>query len=76
MARRGENINKRKDGRYEGRYVIWRTAQGHTKFGYVYRRTWYIHAGGDRRKGHLHPLRPARQRLPSVQAERQQVRED
>lgn len=34
MARRGENIYKRKDGRYEGRYVIGRTAQGRTKFGY------------------------------------------
>lgn len=36
MARRGENIYKRKDGRYEGRYVIGRTPEGRTKFGYVY----------------------------------------
>ena len=41
MARRGENIYKRKDGRYEGRYVIGRTAQGHTKFGYVYGRQYH-----------------------------------
>lgn len=36
MARRGENIYKRKDGRYEGRYVIGRTESGKTRFGYVY----------------------------------------
>jgi len=40
MARRGENIYKRKDGRYEGRYVIGRTADGRTRFGYVYRRKY------------------------------------
>ena len=36
MARRGENIYKRKDGRYEGRYVKGRTANGRTQFGYIY----------------------------------------
>lgn len=36
MARRGENIYKRKDGRYEGRYVIGRNNNGKTKFGYVF----------------------------------------
>ena len=36
MPRRGENIYKRKDGRYEGRYVIGRTGNGRTRFGYVY----------------------------------------
>lgn len=36
MARHGENIYKRKDGRYEGRYVIGRRSDGATKFGYVY----------------------------------------
>ena len=41
MSRRGENIYKRKDGRYEGRYVIGRTAQGRTKFGYVYGRQYH-----------------------------------
>ena len=38
MARRGENIYKRRDGRYEGRYVIGKTASGKTRFGYVYAR--------------------------------------
>lgn len=36
MARHGENIYKRKDGRYEGRYVIGKTLRGKTRFGYVY----------------------------------------
>ncbi len=40
MAKLGENIYKRKDGRYEGRYVIGRTPEGRTKFGYVYGRQY------------------------------------
>lgn len=36
MSRHGENIYKRKDGRYEGRYVIGKTPSGKTRFGYVY----------------------------------------
>lgn len=36
MARHGENIYKRKDGRYEGRYVIGKTTGGKTRFGYIY----------------------------------------
>lgn len=36
MARHGENIYRRKDGRYEGRYVIGKTISGKTRFGYVY----------------------------------------
>lgn len=36
MARHGENIYRRKDGRYEGRYVIGKTLAGKTKFGYIY----------------------------------------
>lgn len=35
MARHGENIYRRKDGRYEGRYVKGRE-NGKTRFGYVY----------------------------------------
>lgn len=40
MARHGENIYKRKDGRYEGRYVIGRNPNGTTKFGYVFGRQY------------------------------------
>jgi len=40
VSRRGENIYKRKDGRYEGRYVVGKTPQGKTRFGYVYGRQY------------------------------------
>ena len=36
MARHGEIIYKRKDGRYEGRYVTGKKSNGTTRFGYVY----------------------------------------
>lgn len=36
MCRHGENIYKRKDGRYEGRYVVGKKPDGKTKFGYVF----------------------------------------
>lgn len=36
MARHGENIYKRRDGRYEGRYVIGRKPDGKTRFGYIF----------------------------------------
>ncbi|MDO4389463.1 MAG: site-specific integrase [Eubacteriales bacterium] len=36
MPRHGENIYKRRDGRYEGRYVTGKTAAGKTSFGYIY----------------------------------------
>lgn len=40
MARRGENIYRRRDGRFEGRYVTGKTPAGKTRFGYVYARTY------------------------------------
>lgn len=36
MSKRGENIYKRKDGRWEGRYVKCRTLYGKIQYGYVY----------------------------------------
>ena len=36
MARRGENIRKRSDGRWEGRYIKGRSADGKPRWGYVY----------------------------------------
>lgn len=36
MAKRGENIYLRKDGRYEGRYVVGKKSNGKTAFGYIY----------------------------------------
>ena len=36
MARKGENIRKRKDGRWEARYQKGRKADGSILYGYVY----------------------------------------
>lgn len=40
MARRGENIYKRKDGRYEGRYIKYYDIFGKAVYGYVYSRSY------------------------------------
>lgn len=40
MSRRGENIYKRKDGRWEGRYIKNYTADNRAKYGYVYGKTY------------------------------------
>ena len=40
MARRGENIYKRKDGRYEGRYIKYYDISGKAIYGYVYSRRY------------------------------------
>lgn len=40
MSRKGENIYKRKDGRWEGRYIKTRTSAGKAVYGYVYARTY------------------------------------
>jgi len=40
MSRSGENIYKRKDGRWEARYIRSRTVKGKPKYGYVYAHTY------------------------------------
>lgn len=40
MPRKGENIYKRKDGRWEGRYKMGRKENGHLKYGYLYGPTY------------------------------------
>lgn len=40
MARTGENIYKRKDGRWEGRHIKLYDADGKPKYGYVYAKTY------------------------------------
>ena len=40
MARKGENIYKRKDGRWEGRYIRDRSPAGKAVYGYVYAHTY------------------------------------
>ena len=40
MSRKGENIYKRKDGRWEGRYIKARSQSGKAVYGYVYAPTY------------------------------------
>lgn len=40
MPRKGENIYKRKDGRWEGRYIKSRDGSGRAKYGYVYGKSY------------------------------------
>ena len=40
MARRGENIYKRKDNRWEGRYIKGYDPGGKIQFGYIYAKTY------------------------------------
>ena len=40
MARKGENIYKRKDERYEGRYIKGYKIDGTAKFCYLYGKTY------------------------------------
>lgn len=40
MARKGENIYKRKDGRWEGRYIKSRNQNGCIHYGYIYGKTY------------------------------------
>ena len=40
MPRKGENIYKRKDGRWEGRYAKSKSSSGKTNYGYVYGKTY------------------------------------
>ena len=40
MPRKGENIYKRKDGRWEGRYIKGRNQNGKALYGYVYAKSY------------------------------------
>ena len=40
MSRKGENIYKRKDGRWEGRYILSYNLSGKAKYGYVYAKSY------------------------------------
>ena len=67
MSRRGENIYKRKDGRYEGRYVIGKNEKGQTKFGYVYGRKYAdVHNRLVMKKAEHIPFQSKPQTLPLV----------
>lgn len=40
MSRKGENIYKRKDGRWEGRYIKSRSEAGKAQYGYIYAKSY------------------------------------
>ena len=40
MSRRGENIYKRKDGRWEARYIKWYSSDGKAIYGYLYAKSY------------------------------------
>lgn len=40
MPKKGENIYRRKDGRWEGRYIKGYHADGKARYGYVYGKTY------------------------------------
>lgn len=40
MPKKGENIYKRKDGRWEGRYIRSRDVNGKAEYGYIYGKTY------------------------------------
>lgn len=60
MSRRGENIYKRKDGRWEGRYQKGRTEAGKMKYGSVYGRSY------QETKQKLYPLKIKYQTLMNL----------
>ena len=41
MARKGLNIYKRKDGRWEARYIKSRNTQGKPRYGYLYATSYH-----------------------------------
>ena len=42
MSRKGENIYKRKDGRWEGRFIKQRSKNNKAVYGYVYGKSYSI----------------------------------
>ena len=56
MSRKGENIYKRKDSRWEGRYMKSRTCTGKIVYGYVYAKTYREAKAKLREKMPLHNL--------------------
>ena len=40
MPKKGENIYKRKDGRWEGRYIRFRNIGGKAEYGYIYGKSY------------------------------------
>lgn len=59
MARKGENIYKRKDGRWEGRYVIGRKPNGQARYASIYGKTYRdVKDALERKKGEQYRTKP------------------
>lgn len=58
MSRKGENIYKRKDGRWEGRYIKSRTCTGKIVYGYVYAKTYREAKAKLRERNQFHNPQP------------------
>ena len=41
MSKKGENIYKRRDGRWEARYIKFHTSEGQVQYGYCYGKTYH-----------------------------------
>ena len=61
MPKRGENIYKRKDGRWEGRYLRGRTASGQAEYGYVYASSYKACRAKRQQRIEALPTKPASQ---------------
>lgn len=55
MPRRGENIRKRADGRWEARFIRGYESNGKAKYGYLYAKTY---AEVKRKKAEAQVLKP------------------
>ena len=68
MCKRGENIYKRRDGRYEGRYMIERKPDGKVKYGYIYSRkyTEVKHLLAEKRNEYMEQAQPDSLRSPCL----------
>ena len=59
MARKGENIYKRKDGRWEGRYIIGRKSNGRARYASVYGKSYReVKDALERKKGEQYRTMP------------------
>ena len=62
MPRRGENIHKRKDGRWEGRYIKEYGVNGKAKYSSVYAKT-YLEVKQKLREAHTFPCKKHQTKL-------------
>ena len=59
MARKGENIYRRKDGRWEGRYIVGRKTDGRARYASLYGRSYReVRDALERKKGELYRTMP------------------